>query len=436
MSLPACLLAAASGAFAQPAAPAPGEGFQVRRYDVEIRPDLATTAISGSESITVQSTAEGLERLSFTANALRITEATADGSPVPVESTRDAIVFTLPRPLGKGGRAVLRFRMEGRPARGVTAAAGSLYTGYFACDWMVCLQDSPGDKAHLALDLLLPAGIRSASIGRAAPARTMPGGLVRHRWRSTRPYSPYLYAFAAGPFERRSSPTAQGELVYLDGTGGKADLDSLFGQTPAIAAFFAGKAGMGLPDRRYVQLLVPGGEAQETAGFSIIGRSELDSEQGDPSSAWIVAHEMAHLWWGNLVTCAGWQDFWLNEGIATFMVAAWQQHRWGEPAYRQALEVARKRVARARELGFDKPLAWPGKYPSLGVRRAIQYSKGALFLAELRRTIGDEAFWKGLRGFTQQHAGRTVTSRDFQEAMEKSSRRDLAPMFKSWVYGD
>jgi aminopeptidase N len=433
LTLPACLLAAASGASAQPA---PGEGFQVERYEVELRPDLATTAISGSESIAIQSTSSGLAFLSFTANALRITGATADGSPVRVESSTDAIVFTLPKPLEKGGKAKLRFHIDGRPARGVTAAAGSLYTGYFACDWMVCLQDSPGDKAHLALDLLLPAGIRSASVGRPAPARGTPGGLVRHRWRSTRPYSPYLYAFAAGPFERRSSATARGELVYLDGTGGKADLGALFAETPAIAAFLAGKAGMDLPDRRYVQLLVPGGEAQETAGFSLIGRSELDKEREDPSSAWIVAHEMAHLWWGNLVTCAGWRDFWLNEGIATFMVAAWQEHRLGEGAYRQALDAARRRVARARELGFDKPLAWPGKYPSLGVRRAVQYSKGALFLAELRQTIGDEAFWNGLRRFTRKHAGGTVTSRDFQQAMEKSSGRDLAPMFAQWVYGE
>jgi aminopeptidase N len=435
-TLPACLLAATSAAAAQPSAPAPGEGFQVERYEVELRPDLDTTAISGSESIAVESAVDGLAKLAFSANALRITGATMDGAPVAAQSSEEAIIFTLPHPLGKGGKAVLRFRMEGRPARGVTASAGSLYTGYFACDWMVCLQDSPGDKADLALDLLLPAGIRSVGIGRSAPAEAVAGGLVRHRWRSTRPYSSYLYAFAAGPFEPRSSGIAQGDLVYLDMTGTGADLAALFRETPAIAAFFAEKAGMKLPDRRYVQLLVPGSEAQETAGYSLIGKTELDDEQSDPSSAWVVAHEMAHAWWGNLVTCATWRDFWLNEGIATFMDAAWREHRSGEAAYRQALEVARRRVARARAMGYDKPLAWPGKYPSLGVRRAVQYSKGALFLAELRRTIGEAAFWNGLRRFTRRNAGGIVTSRDFQEAMEKASRRDLSPIFGTWVYGE
>ncbi len=69
------------------------------------------------------------------------------------------------------------------------------------------------------------------------------------------------------------------------------------------------------------------------------------------------------------------------------------------------------------------------------MRRAVQYSKGALFLAHLRETIGDEAFWKGLRAFTRGHAGGTVTSRDFQDAMQDASGRDLEPLFVEWVYG-
>jgi aminopeptidase N len=427
------LLASASAAAAQPK---PGEGFQVERYAVALRPDLSTTAVSGTQEIVLQSTSDGLTRLAFSPNALAITDASANGSPIAVASSADGIVFTLPHALRKGAKAALRFRIAGTPARGVTAAAGGIYTGYFACDWMVCLQDAPGDKAHLSLDLFLTPGMISAAVGSAARARAAPGDLVRHRWRSTRPYSPYLYAFAAGPFARRSLPTAPGELVYLDGSGAAADLPGLFAQTPAIAAFLADKAGMKLPDRRYVQLLVGGREAQETAGFSLIGKAELDAEQGNPSSSWILAHEMAHAYWGNLVTCATWQDFWVNEGIATFMVAAWQQHSSGEAAYRSELDAARRRVDRVRDLGFDKPLAWPGKYPSLGARRAVQYSKGALFLAHLRRSIGDAAFWKGLRLFTRQHAGGTVTSRDLQRAMEKASGRDLSPAFAQWVYGE
>jgi hypothetical protein len=117
------------------------------------------------------------------------------------------------------------------------------------------------------------------------------------------------------------------------------------------------------------------------------------------------------------------------------MVAAWQEHQFGAAAYRRQLDAARSRVERVRQIGFDKPLAWGGQYPSLGARRAVQYSKGALFMAHLREAIGDEAFWTGLRTYTRRHAGGTVTSRDLQLAMQQASGRDLSPTFAEWVYG-
>lgn len=431
--LPLLLLAAASGAGARTA---PGDGFDVERYAVAIRPDLTTTAVSGTETIVLRATSDLVTRLVFTGNALRVGDAMLDGAAIPVSSSEDGTVFHLPRALRKGRKATLRFRIDGKPARGVTAAAGGVYTGYFACDWMVCLQDAPGDKAHLALDLFLPAGTESAGPGRVAPATRLSDSLVVHRWRSTRPYSPYLYAFAAGPFARLTAGTARAKLVYLDATGAGAGLPRLFSHTPAMVAFFAGKAGVPLPNGRYTQILVPGREAQESAGFSLIGMAELDRERADPSSAWVVAHELAHQWWGNLVTCATWRDFWLNEGVATFMVAAWKEHSIGPATYDQELQAARHRLARVREQGFDKPLGWDGAYPSLGTRRAVQYGKGALFLAHLRETVGDAAFWKGLRGYTRRHAGGSVTSKDFQLAMETASGRDLAPVFAEWVYGE
>lgn len=412
-------------------AQAPGEGFEVERYTVALRPDLTTTAIAGTQTITLRATA-ATTRLAFSPNALAITAAAANGAPVAASTTPEAITFTLPQALRPGQRLTLAFHFAGTPRRGVTATPAALATGYFACDWMICLQDSPGDKAHVQLDLILPAGLDSLGPGRAT-ITPLPGKLARHRWRTTRPMSPYLYAFAAGRFPRHTERTAAGTLTYLDGTAASADLPHRFAQSPAIAAFLADKAGLPLPDRSYTQLLVPGEEAQETAGFSLIGQAELDAEAADPTTAWIVTHEMAHAWWGNLVTCASWRDFWLNEGLATFMVAAWQEHAHGPAAYQAELANARRRVERVRAQGYDKPLAWPGKYPTLGARRAVQYCKGALFLAHLREQLGDAAFWAGIRSYTRRHAGGTVTSADFQRAMQQATPRDLAPLFAEWV---
>lgn len=428
LALPACVASAQAAVV--------GDGFDVRQYQLILRLDLANSALSGTETIRFKTKTRGTTHLTFSPNALTIRDATLDGTPVVVTSTKDGIRFDLPKPLRAGQIATLKFEFGGTPARGVQKSGDTLYTSYFACDWMVCLQDAPGDKAGFALDLVLPKGVESLGIGRELPRRVQRDGTVLHRWRSTRPYSPYLYGFAAGRIGKVWVKTDVGEFVYLNGIDESKDLAGAFAETPRIAAFFADKAGVPLPDGRYTQLLVAGGEAQEAATYSLIGADVLNQDLANPADSWIIAHELAHQWWGNLVTCATWREFWLNEGLTTFMSAAWKEHAYGAASYRAEMDRARARLAKAREQGFDKPLAWAGKYPSLGVRRAVHYSKGALFLDALRTELGDDAFWRGIRVFTRRHAGGTVTSRDFQRAMEQASGRDLDLLFTEWVYGD
>ena len=181
-------------------------------------------------------------------------------------------------------------------------------------------------------------------------------------------------------------------------------------------------------------MLVPDAAAQEASGFALIGKRMLDPIVDDPQEDWVIAHEMAHQWWGNLITCASWTELWLNEGLTVFMTAAWKQNRWGEPAYQRELALARHRWERAKQAGFDKPLSWPGEYPNLSLKRAIHYSKAMLFIDALRRELGEAAFWDGLRRYTQANVARSVTAKDWQAAMERGARRSLQDVFDQWVY--
>lgn len=428
------LLMVSSPAVAEDPKASDEPAFDVFRYALSLRPDIKTGAVSGTETVWFKATKD-LRQIEFSPNSVTIDGATIDGEPSQVSTDAKGVVFTLPAMLKAGRTSVLRVAFRGIPKRGLVTRPGAIYASYFACDWMLCRQDSPGDKAWFDLDLYLPEGAISVGIGRQPSTRPVADGLTVHRWRSPRPYSSYLFGFAAGKLRLAEQQHAGTRFTYVDAGGDQADLDRLFADTPAISDFLAAKAGLPVPDKHYTQILAFADEAQELATYSLIGAEALQADLRNPSRQWIIAHEMAHQWWGNLVTCATWQDFWLNEGFATFMTAAWKQHRFGEAAYQAELDEARRRVKRVTELGYDEPLAWNGTYPSLGYRRAIQYSKGALFLASLRTELGERAFWKGVQEYTRRFAGKTVRSSDFERVMAEASGRDLSAIFAKWVYG-
>lgn len=412
-----------------------GDDIDVQSHQLTLTPDIANKAVAGRQTIRLRPVRDGVQRLSFSSNALTIDQATLNGMSLSPRAQGGVLEFDLPKPLARGRTATLELSYHGRPTRGFAGSATTLYTSYFACDWMFCLQNRFGDKADFTLDLHVPHGLSTLSLGRMARKRMLPDGSEIHSWRSPRAYSAYLYGFAVGPFVRVSDPTSSAKLTYLSDVASPDELKRRFADTPAIAAFLANKAGVALPVAEYSQLLVDGDEAQEAATYSVLGRSALPTTADDPDEVWAIVHELSHQWWGNLITCATLKDFWLNEGIATFMTAAWKEHRYGAAAYQAELDIARNNLAKARAQGFDKPLTWGGQYPSLGTRRAVQYSKGALFIVKLRETLGEDAFWSGLRRYTQTHSGGTVTSIDLQKAMEAASGRDLQSLFAEWVFG-
>ena len=435
--LAAVLQAAAPGAgpidVLQAAAPGAGP-IDVLHQHVELEPDFAAKSVRGRTRLTFRSMEPGLLALSFTDNALTLERVTVDGRTVAVERGGGRMTVRLAAPLRRGRRATLEAVYSGRPARGLTFFEGGAYTAYNTCDWTICDIDRPGDKATFSLELTVPAGFTTVATGERTRVRRTADGREVHGWRERRPYSSYLYGFAAARFRTTTLKAGRVELPLLTTTVPDKQLNIMFRDTPAMLAFFEGKAGVPFPHARYTQVLVPGGAAQEASSFSLLGEAQMTPMLKDPQEDWLIAHELAHQWWGNLVTNESWAHFWLNEGITTFMVAAWKEHRWGRAAYEHEMTLARGRRARAAEAGFDKPLAYAGDYPSLSVRRAITYSKGALFMDQLRRTVGEARFWAGLRRFTRAHAGGRVTSRDFQRAMQAESATDLAPLFDEWVH--
>jgi aminopeptidase N len=391
------------------------DGYDVLDVALDVTPDLAARTIRAQQTLTLRAE-RPLTALRFDANALTITNAVLDGDPMTWRTEDRALVFTLPHALRPGQVTTLRFSYAGTPARGLVWEEEGFYTSYFACDWMICALDRPGDKFGFDVVLHVPEAWEEFVADKA------------------RDYPAYLQGFGAGRWTYHREQHGGVELEALSAHETPEVLRAWFSETGRMIDFYSAAAGMPFPHSSYTQLLVAGDAAQEGAGFSILGADTLRATEDNPHEDWAIAHELAHAYWGNLVTCRDWSHFWLNEGLTTFMVAAWKQERWGEADYQREIELATQRWARARDAGWDRPLAFSGAYPDLRTRRAIQYSKGMLFFVELQRVLGEEAFWAGIRGYTAAHAGGTVESADMQRAMEAASGRDLDALFDEWVY--
>jgi aminopeptidase N len=429
----AFILGLSSDAIAQTASNVvPGTGFDAIDYTITITPDIPGKHLSGRSLITVEVTDKPQNEFAFSAFDLSIEQATINSQKARIKRDKTALIIVSPKPIGKGATARIALSYQGRPKQGVIFGADYAYSDYFACSWTPCLQDKPGDKAKVAISIIAKAGEDTQSIGTVNVSRRQGSSLVQHDWTSATPYSNYLFSFAVGRFGRVALSPRLDVANLTEQTPDQ--VRALFGTTPDMVAFFEDKSGVTLPVETYTQVLTLGHDAQEAASYSTIGLEEITPILKDPTDDWVIAHELAHLWWGNGVTCKSWDHFWLNEGITSFMVAAWKEHRHGRKAYDAELDHARDRVKGAADKGYDKALTYKGPYPSLGTRRAIQYSKGALFMDALRTALGDKVFWSALRTYTSQYMGKTVDSQDFQRVFETTSGKDLSALFNSWVY--
>jgi len=398
------------------AAAAPARAFTAERYELQLRPEVTALTLFGQARIQLRAGPTAADFIDLPAPALQLLAVQVGDRPALAQRTADGWRIALSDAEASAATLTLDLQYRAGASEGLVFGDELVYTAFHSCRWMPC---AGGDlsRAAVGIELQLPPNWASVSTRQGA----------------AQPYALYTAGFAAGRFLALVDD-ADPRLRYLVRGDDEDTARAKFRDSARMLAFFEDKAGVPLPQPAYTQVLLPGAAAQEASSFSLIGHRMLDPIAADPKEDWVIAHELAHQWWGNLITCASWRELWLNEGLVTFMTAAWKQERWGEAEYQREMALARQRWQGARDAGFDRPLSAAADYPSLALRRAVQYSKGALFFDALRRELGEAAFWDGLRRYTRAQFGRSVTARDLQAAFEGAAARSLQPLFDAWVY--
>jgi aminopeptidase N len=387
--------------------------FRVHAYQLALRIDREHHTVIGRETLHLRSNGDGLATVVFPLNGIEVRSVISDrGAALATHTQGDRIEISFAESLRRGEERTLVVEYSAKDPKGIVFQADAVYTVFHTCHWMLC-RDRPDDKATFTLDLEVPEGMTLVASG--APTSNGARAVWTRLSRIARVHAGVTFEYFVRP-------------------GDEAWAARVFADDDRMLDFFVSKAGRALPRAFYRQVVVAGEAAQELSSFSILGRDVLDRRLADPTEDWLVAHELAHQFWGNLVTCADWSHFWLNEGLTVFLVAAYKEMRWGAAAYQHELGLLRTRHRAAVDAGFDVPLTFAGEYPSLKIKRAITYSKAALFLVRLRETMGERAFWSALAGYTRRFAGRTATTRDFQGVFAAQSDRDLSALFVEWAY--
>ena len=429
-------LLALSAAPADSPASAPGADFDIQSYSAEIDVRPAEKSVAGEVTIVLESRAERLSEVVLDAPGLTIASVREGDRSLMHRSEDGRLRVALDPPARRGETRTLRIRYAGSPEKGVRFSPDAVFTFFQTDRWMVVKSD-PGDKARLELRLTLPAGLEVLASGRRVSREELPDGRVRHVWVEDRPVSTFLYGFAAARFQEAVATEGSVELRFLAPGFTPEQMRTIFARTGEALRFFERRAGVPFPGPHYAQALLPGAPPQEMNLLSLLSEDYGRSVLADPREDSLVAHELAHQWWGILVTCESWSDFWLNEGLVTFMVAAYKEVAWGRDDLDRERLLARLRYARAVADGARRPIVTDAWTRAEEMSGPITYSKGALVLHLLRRDLGDEDFWEGLRLYTRAAAqsGGLVDTRDLQRAMETASGEPLGWFFDQWVYG-
>src|ERR1051326_2401354 len=409
-------------------------------YSTRLEPDITSKSVKGTVSIRF-TTAEKI--VEFECGDLIVDSVVENGKLVEFSVNNHKLKVSLAagqggrnnkRPIETSNETKIEINYHGTPKWGIRffPDRNQVYTIFSTSQWMVC-NDYPGDKATFTLQLVLPSNLTAVGNGELTSQRDLPNNKRLTEWRQRSPIPTYIFGFAAGPFKVVKEKHRNVELQYLATNYSEPEIRRIFRATPDMLDFFEARAGMKYADKTYTQVHAAGGVEQEMSSFTALkeayGKEVLDNEQ----DLWLAAHEFAHQWWGNMVTCRDWNHFWLNEGIATFIAAAYLEHRFGRAVYLHEIETYRTNYEKVHAADKDKSLIFPDWLHPTSEDRTLVYDKRAYVLHLLREAMGERAFWRGLQIFTRRHFGKSVVTSDFIAAMEEANGKSLHDFFAKWV---
>jgi puromycin-sensitive aminopeptidase len=434
-----------------------------RRYDLVLEPDLGAQTFTGAEDVTVR-IEEPVDRIVLNAAGLALSSGRleADGRRIEIteieldEATERAVLRLAGT--AEAGEAVLHLEFAGVLDPQLRGFYPSTYDDEHGVSRLVATTqfestdarrafpcwDEPDLKAVFAVTLVVPDGSLAISNGPEVGRESLPDGRVRVRFADTMTMSTYLVAFIVGPLSVTEPVDVDGVPLRLVQIPGKERLSSYALEIGAFSLrFFSEYYAIPYPDRKLDMVALPdfAQGAMENLGCITYRESLLlaDPEHATQSElmgiADTVAHEIAHMWFGDLVTMRWWNGIWLNEAFATFMelltVDAFRPDwdRW-------ALFLRQRSTAfEVDALDSTRPIEYPVESPddASGMFDVLTYIKGASVLRMLEQYLGAERFRDGIRAYLKRHEYGNTETHDLWDAIEETTGEPVRRIMDGWI---
>ncbi|MCW5805276.1 MAG: M1 family metallopeptidase, partial [Deltaproteobacteria bacterium] len=409
--------------------------------------DPRVRTLSGTATLRAAVVAPNTRAVELDAVELAIDGVRVDGKDAAYRHDGRRLRVELARPAAAGAELVIAVAYHGTPRRGLYFIAPDdgyprkplqVWTQGQDEDsryWFPCV-DTPNQKATSEVVVTVPASMFALSNGVLVSDRTE-GDRRTLAWRLDVPHSCYLVTLAVGDFAAIETRWRDVPVVYYVERGREAAAERTLARTPEMLELFSTKFGVTYPYPRYAQVFVADfifGGMENTSATTLTDTILIDERASlDYDIDALVAHELAHQWFGDLVTCRDWGEGWLNEGFATYAEYIWREHHegrdaadleldeWGEMYFGEDANRYRRTIATKL---YDEPI---------DIFDHHLYEKGGRVLHMLRALLGDDAFYRALAHYLDKHRHGVVESRDLARAVEDATGKNVDWFFSQWV---
>ncbi len=300
--------------------------------------------------------------------------------------------------------------------------------------WFPCL-DNSNERQSTELIVSVPTGIDVLSNGTLLSQKNSATGQTTFHWKQEKEHVAYLVTLVAGQFSVTTEEWRGKPVTYYVPRDRQADIQRTFGRTKPMLDFFSERFGIEYPWDKYAQVVVEQftfGGMENTSATTLYHRA-LHDERAivDSTPDWLIAHELAHQWWGDLVTCKDWSHLWLNEGFATYSESLWAEHALGRDE--RDWHMLEDSIAARSGSTQTRPIV-DRHYPNPGSMFDNRvYPKGAWVLHMLRSRLGDEDFFRGLQRYGTIMAYQTAETSDLRKTFERLYGLSLERFFHDWT---